>query len=193
MSATDYDMTWESELMQPGRWITTVDENDKMHSFGDNPAFICARGHKFWYKHGVYHRENGPAIIWCDGKKNYFLDGAGYSKEEWQAELDKRSAKSPKVYKINFEPEDIEKIEVGDSGDFLKYSPEKFKDIVKDIDLSGDFTIEMNCVFPKKLLEKAMDIEKEKYFGAHIFIDENGYMHVDTGYNTEDEPEDWMD
>ena len=32
-------------------------------------------GTKFWIQNGRYHREDGPAIEWYDGTKEWFLNG----------------------------------------------------------------------------------------------------------------------
>ncbi len=32
-------------------------------------------GNKWWYKNGKYYREDGPAIIWANGDKEWWLDG----------------------------------------------------------------------------------------------------------------------
>lgn len=50
-------------------------------------------GHIYWRKllagidhklAGVLHREDGPAIIFSDGKKAYFLNGKEYSESEFK-------------------------------------------------------------------------------------------------------------
>ena len=33
-------------------------------------------GDKLWYRNGVYHREDGPAIERCDGQKEWWINGA---------------------------------------------------------------------------------------------------------------------
>jgi hypothetical protein len=44
-------------------------------------------GSEYWYLNGWLHRENGPAIIFYDGKKQYWLKAIRYenieSDEEW--------------------------------------------------------------------------------------------------------------
>ena len=34
----------------------------------DGPATICQDGANWWYKDGLLHRLDGPAMIHCDGK-----------------------------------------------------------------------------------------------------------------------------
>lgn len=48
-------------------------------------------GTKLWELNGEFHNEDGPAIEFPNGKKEYCLNGFCYStKEQWQEELDKR-------------------------------------------------------------------------------------------------------
>ena len=49
----------------------------------DGPALESAHGTKFWFKEGKYHREDGPAIEFADGTKEYWLDDKKYSEEEY--------------------------------------------------------------------------------------------------------------
>ena len=50
----------------------------------DGPAIIWQDGTKAWYIDGEKHREDGPAIEWSNGKKEWYLYGECYSsKERW--------------------------------------------------------------------------------------------------------------
>jgi hypothetical protein len=40
----------------------------------DGPAIEWAGGHKEWYLNGKRHREDGPAIEWADGDKSWYLN-----------------------------------------------------------------------------------------------------------------------
>ena len=40
-------------------------------------------GHKYWYRDGGLHREDGPAIEYLDGRHRWFLDGMEYPKHEY--------------------------------------------------------------------------------------------------------------
>ena len=51
------------------------DDNDKLHSYNDLPSYIGADGTKIWHKHGKRHRDNAPAGIWLDGRKEYWING----------------------------------------------------------------------------------------------------------------------
>jgi hypothetical protein len=36
-----------------------------------------------WYLNGKLHKDNGPAIEWKDGRKQWFLEGMEYSEANW--------------------------------------------------------------------------------------------------------------
>lgn len=41
-----------------------------------------------WYlQKGKWHRENGPAIIWENGRQSYYLNDKKYSKEDYYKKL----------------------------------------------------------------------------------------------------------
>ena len=54
--------------------IFYYNENDKYHR-EDGPAIEWASGDKEWYKDGKYHREDGPAIEYVNGTKCWFKNG----------------------------------------------------------------------------------------------------------------------
>jgi hypothetical protein len=41
----------------------------------DGPAIIYPSGTKKWYQYGLFHRDDGPAIIWSDGEIRWYLRG----------------------------------------------------------------------------------------------------------------------
>ena len=41
----------------------------------DGPAIIDADGRKEWYQNGEYHREDGPAYLDADGYKAWYING----------------------------------------------------------------------------------------------------------------------
>jgi hypothetical protein len=50
----------------------------------DGPAIEWADGGKDWYINNKLHRIDGPAIEWSDGRKEWYLNGKYYpSKEEY--------------------------------------------------------------------------------------------------------------
>jgi len=55
---------------------------NKLHRDNDLPAVILADGRQYWYKEGKSHRDNGPAIIWHNGIKEYYLNDKKVLEEE---------------------------------------------------------------------------------------------------------------
>jgi len=47
-------------------------------------------GDQAWFKNDELHREDGPAVIWCDGKESWSLNHVSYTKENYYRELHKR-------------------------------------------------------------------------------------------------------
>jgi len=48
----------------------------------NGPAIIWSNGDKNWYINGNLHREDGPAINW-NFTKRWYLNGISYSEEEY--------------------------------------------------------------------------------------------------------------
>ena len=69
------DGTKDRRMFEP-----TYDVNGKFHSLYDFPARYIATA-LIWYKHGVFHRENAPAIIWKDGVKEWWVNGKRHRTE----------------------------------------------------------------------------------------------------------------
>ena len=53
------------------RWYN---ENGQLHR-EDGPAIEWADGDKEWCINGQYHREDGPAREWADGDKSWWIQG----------------------------------------------------------------------------------------------------------------------
>jgi hypothetical protein len=49
----------------------------------DGPAVEYVDGHKEWFLHDQLHREDGPAIEWTNGSKAFYLQDEIYSEEEY--------------------------------------------------------------------------------------------------------------
>jgi len=63
--------------------IEWVNKSKKLHRV-DGPAIIFTNGHKEWYLNGKLHRVDGPAIEWYNGMKSWFLNGYHFvSEQEW--------------------------------------------------------------------------------------------------------------
>ena len=72
--------------------IVWYDGDDNGNREDDMPSYIATDGYLQYLKHGTTHRDNGPAIIHPDGSKEYWLDNIRYTKEEYDAEMEKRNA-----------------------------------------------------------------------------------------------------
>ena len=56
-------------------------ENGKRHR-EDGPAIEYSSGSKEWYLNGKCHREDGPAVDWGGGSKEWWLNGKKVTEEE---------------------------------------------------------------------------------------------------------------
>lgn len=57
----------------------------------DGPARIWKDGTKEWWINGQRHREDGPAIIYGDGRMRWYIDYIEYSEEEYKKEIYNRN------------------------------------------------------------------------------------------------------
>ena len=62
--------------------VIWVNNNGDFHNLS-GPAVIWVNGHKEWYLHGRLHNLRGPAIINADGIKKWWISGIEYSEEEF--------------------------------------------------------------------------------------------------------------
>ena len=49
----------------------------------DGPALIYSDGAKKWYLNGMRHRDDGPAVIHMNGEIEWWLYGDSCNKETW--------------------------------------------------------------------------------------------------------------
>ena len=67
--------------------IRYYNDKNELHR-EDGPAIEWADGLKEWYKNGKRHREDGPAIERANGKKEYWYNNISYPKiktnKEWK-------------------------------------------------------------------------------------------------------------
>ena len=61
------------------RWYN---EQGKRHR-EDGPAIVYPDGSKQWYLNGKRHREDGPAYEGFTGSKSWYLNGKKYTEEEF--------------------------------------------------------------------------------------------------------------
>lgn len=53
----------------------------------DGPAVEWRSGKKEWFFDGYQHRIDGPAVIYSDGTEEYWLHGKMHTKQEWEYEI----------------------------------------------------------------------------------------------------------
>ena len=61
------------------RWYNDVGQYHRL----DGPAVEWWNGRKAWWSHGKLHREDGPAVEHVDGSKFWYLNGKRYTEEEF--------------------------------------------------------------------------------------------------------------
>jgi len=68
----------------------------------DGPAIEYTDGKKSWWINGKLHREDGPAVEWGDGKIEWLLNGTSFkTKEEWFEALSENQ-KMKAIYSEHF-------------------------------------------------------------------------------------------
>ncbi len=60
--------------------------NGKLHR-EDGPAIEWNDGDKEWFINGNRHREDGPAVIYHNGTADWYLIDVEYTKREWEQEI----------------------------------------------------------------------------------------------------------
>jgi hypothetical protein len=66
--------------------IEYLNEKGQYHR-EDGPAIEFINGSKEWYLNGQLHRLDGPAIEYRDGNKYWYLNDKFYIEQEWQQEV----------------------------------------------------------------------------------------------------------
>lgn len=56
------------------------------------------KGNFVWFKHGVLHNLEGPAVVEMAGPEQYWIDGVKYSRKQYKWEIERRG-KKPKTKK----------------------------------------------------------------------------------------------
>jgi 2-oxoglutarate dehydrogenase complex dehydrogenase (E1) component-like enzyme len=59
--------------------------------FRDGYFYKHGIGKLLYYKNGMYHREDGPALVYCSSLKSkaWFLNDLEYSMEKWKIEVER--------------------------------------------------------------------------------------------------------
>jgi len=59
----------------------------------DGPAVVYPNGFKCWYINGLRHREDGSAIEYGNGIKKWYLSGIEYTEQEYKYKTRSRKLK----------------------------------------------------------------------------------------------------
>ena len=62
--------------------VRYYNEQGQLHR-EDGPARVYADGTKSWYINGKRHREDGPAVEWSDGDKEWYLNEQQITEQEF--------------------------------------------------------------------------------------------------------------
>ena len=57
----------------------------------NGPAIEWADGRKYWYINGEPHRTDGPALEYADGTKSWYINGKEYSEQEFNEYIKKQN------------------------------------------------------------------------------------------------------
>jgi hypothetical protein len=63
------------------------DSTDVLHR-DDGPAIIYINGHKEWWQHGKRHRDDGPAVVYASGHQRWYLYDQRLSFDGWLNKVD---------------------------------------------------------------------------------------------------------
>ena len=64
---------WKASSL-PERVVFTTDAETRR-------CTVWSDGGKFWYQHGEFHRDGGPAVINCDGEEFWYHHGRNSANE----------------------------------------------------------------------------------------------------------------
>lgn len=79
---------WEaiSSLLQAGGTFQKgryeLRNNHGLFHRNDGPAVIYPDGTQHWYRNGQFHRDDGPAITYQDGAQFWYLNGKRFGEDE---------------------------------------------------------------------------------------------------------------
>jgi hypothetical protein len=70
----------------------------KVYHREDGPAVEWTDGTKEWYRNDILHREDGPAIEYTDGKTSWYKHGIRFlNKEAWFESLTEKEKEKEKM------------------------------------------------------------------------------------------------
>lgn len=66
--------------------IKWYNEDGQYHK-EDGPAIVYSNGDKFWYINGDLHREDGPAVKFINGYNRWWINGVEYTEHEYKVKM----------------------------------------------------------------------------------------------------------
>ena len=86
---------------------TKVYFRNEVYHREDGPAIIYNNDCKLWYKNGKLHREDGPAIEWLNNQKYYYLEGVEYNETYYYDKVNDYIIPTNTQEQYNREPKQI--------------------------------------------------------------------------------------
>ena len=91
------DMNPEINKYGTKKWF----DSDGLWHREDGPAIEYADGKNYWYRNGKRHQEDGPAIEGLNGYQSYWLEDMYYSEKEYWEKI--KELKKCKLFKLKDE------------------------------------------------------------------------------------------
>ena len=63
----------------------------------DGPAIELANGARFWYQNGLIHRTDGPAIEYSNGEREWWIEDKSLTEEEFNKQTKKTTCENKTV------------------------------------------------------------------------------------------------
>lgn len=120
----------------------------------DGPALIMNDGTKFWYRNGLWHRENGPAVEWANGHKEWWIEGKRCENPESSIKCLYAYQKETHMYY----PKRINRYDSNMTNKELRELSEKLKEDYNNI---GDHSADV--LHRKHYINRELELVAEKY------------------------------
>jgi len=129
-----------------------------LHHREDGPALIMKDGTKFWYRNGLLHRDDGPAVEWADGATEWFRDGKPYNNQKPSGEC--VYAYQKETYR--YYPERVNRYDANMTNKQLRELSEKLKEDYNNV---GEFSADAS--HRKHYINRELEQVVEKYNQCH--------------------------
>lgn len=58
---------------------------------------VHTSGNRYWYQNGERHREDGPAIEYADGDREWWIEGKAFTEEQFNKQTKKTTCENKTV------------------------------------------------------------------------------------------------